>query len=168
MLAASEAALPVDAVILGLHGAMVAHGYDDVEGDVLERARAIVGPHCVIGVELDPHCHLTIRRVRLADITILQDHDRLHYIMKDGKFHKQSADDEAPAPHPRNMPAGGTDSVGDGTTAVACAGATNAITVLHAITTDLVQHEIKRDIEDTCCPPGWSSPSCSPRTTCCR
>ena len=27
----------------------------------------------------------------LADITILQDHDRLHYIMKDGRFHKETA-----------------------------------------------------------------------------
>ena len=66
-----KAALPLDGVLLGLHGAMVAHGYDDVEGDVMERVRAIVGPDCVIGVELDPHCHLTVKRVRLADITIL-------------------------------------------------------------------------------------------------
>ncbi len=66
-----KAALPLDGALFGLHGAMVAHGYDDVEGDVLERARAIVGPDCVIGVELDPHCHLTVKRVRLADITIL-------------------------------------------------------------------------------------------------
>jgi microcystin degradation protein MlrC len=65
------AALPLDGVLFGLHGAMVAHGYDDVEGDVLERARAVVGPDCVIGVELDPHCHLTVKRVRLADIIIL-------------------------------------------------------------------------------------------------
>ena len=27
-------------------------------------------PDCVIGVELDPHCHLTLKRVRLADIII--------------------------------------------------------------------------------------------------
>jgi microcystin degradation protein MlrC len=66
-----KVALPLDGVLFGLHGAMVAHGYDDVEGDVLERARAIVGPGCVIGVELDPHCHLTVKRVRLADVTIL-------------------------------------------------------------------------------------------------
>jgi len=66
-----EAALPVDGVLLGLHGAMVAHGYDDVEGDILTRVRAIVGPKAVIGVELDPHCHLTKRRVQSADITIL-------------------------------------------------------------------------------------------------
>ena len=30
-----RAALPLDVVILGLHGAMVAHGYDDCEGDFL-------------------------------------------------------------------------------------------------------------------------------------
>ncbi|MCC7281378.1 MAG: M81 family metallopeptidase [Acetobacteraceae bacterium] len=62
---------PVDGVLLGLHGAMVAHGYDDPEGDIIERVRAIVGPKVVIGVELDPHCHLTLKRVRGADITIL-------------------------------------------------------------------------------------------------
>jgi microcystin degradation protein MlrC len=71
ILAQLKAALPLDGVLFGLHGAMVAHGYDDVEGDVLERARTIVGPDCIIGVELDPHCHLTVKRVRLADITIL-------------------------------------------------------------------------------------------------
>ena len=66
-----EAALPVDGVLLGLHGAMVAHGYDDVEGDIIERVRQVVGPKTVIGVELDPHCHLTLKRVRLADIIVL-------------------------------------------------------------------------------------------------
>ncbi len=66
-----KAALPVDGLLLGLHGAMVAHGYDDVEGDIIERARAIVGPKCVIGVELDPHCHLTMKRVAASDIMVL-------------------------------------------------------------------------------------------------
>ena len=65
-----KTAMPLDGLLLGLHGAMVAHGYDDVEGDILERARAIVGPDCVIGVELDPHCHMTLKRVRLADVII--------------------------------------------------------------------------------------------------
>jgi microcystin degradation protein MlrC len=63
-----KAALPVDGVILGLHGAMVAQGYDDCEGDLLERVRAIVGPQIVIAAELDPHSHLTARRVANADI----------------------------------------------------------------------------------------------------
>lgn len=71
ILAQLAAALPLDGVLLGLHGAMVAHGYDDVEGDVIERVRAIVGPNCVIGVELDPHCHLTVKRVRLSDLIVL-------------------------------------------------------------------------------------------------
>jgi microcystin degradation protein MlrC len=66
-----KAALPVDGLLLGLHGAMVAHGYDDVEGDIIERARAIVGPKCVIGVELDPHCHLTLKRLSKSDIVVL-------------------------------------------------------------------------------------------------
>ncbi len=66
-----KAALPLDGVLLGLHGAMVAHGYDDTEGDVIERVRALVGPRCVIGVELDPHCHLTLKRVWLSDIIVL-------------------------------------------------------------------------------------------------
>lgn len=71
ILAQLKAALPLDGVLLGLHGAMVAHGYDDTEGDVIDRVRALVGPGCVIGVELDPHCHLTLKRVRLADIIVL-------------------------------------------------------------------------------------------------
>jgi len=71
ILAQCKAAMPLDGVLLGLHGAMVAHGYDDVEGDVIERVRAIVGPKCVIGVELDPHCHLTVKRVKLSDVVIL-------------------------------------------------------------------------------------------------
>ena len=66
-----QAALPVDGVVLNLHGAMVAHGYDDCEGDILERVRTLVGDRCVIGVELDPHCHLTVKRCALADIIVL-------------------------------------------------------------------------------------------------
>jgi microcystin degradation protein MlrC len=61
-------ALPVDGVVLGLHGAMVADGYDDPEGDLLARVREIVGPGVVIAAELDPHSHLTPKRVAAADI----------------------------------------------------------------------------------------------------
>jgi microcystin degradation protein MlrC len=52
-------AMPVDMVLLGLHGAMVADGYDDCEGDLLARVRQIVGPDVVIGAEIDPHSHLS-------------------------------------------------------------------------------------------------------------
>lgn len=63
-----RAALPVDAVILGLHGAMVAQDYDDCEGDLLARVREIVGPDVVVASELDPHSHLTPKRVAAANI----------------------------------------------------------------------------------------------------
>jgi microcystin degradation protein MlrC len=65
-----RAALPVDMVVLGLHGAMVADGYDDCEGDLLARVRQIVGPKTVIGAELDPHNHLTPAMLDNADLLI--------------------------------------------------------------------------------------------------
>ncbi|MFT3816798.1 MAG: M81 family metallopeptidase [Rubrivivax sp.] len=70
LLADLRRALPVDMVLLGLHGAMVADGYDDCEGDLLRRVREIVGPTVVVGAELDPHCHLTPEMVSQADLLI--------------------------------------------------------------------------------------------------
>ena len=65
-----HAAMPVDAVVLGLHGAMVAQGYDDPEGDLLARIRTIVGPDVLICAELDPHSHLTAKRAEAADFFV--------------------------------------------------------------------------------------------------
>ena len=70
LLADLRAALPVDMVVLGLHGAMVADGYDDCEGDLLTRVRSIVGPGVVLGAELDPHHHLSAAMVAQADLLI--------------------------------------------------------------------------------------------------
>jgi microcystin degradation protein MlrC len=63
-------ALPLDMVVLGLHGAMVAQGYLDCEGDILSRIREIVGPRVVVGVELDPHCHLSEAMISNSDLLI--------------------------------------------------------------------------------------------------
>nr|WP_027997753.1 M81 family metallopeptidase [Sinorhizobium arboris] len=63
-------AMPVDAVVLGLHGAMVADGHEDTEGDLLQRVREIVGPDVLVCAELDPHSHLTARRVAAADFFV--------------------------------------------------------------------------------------------------
>ncbi|MET0747625.1 MAG: M81 family metallopeptidase [Rhizobium sp.] len=63
ILAELTAALPVDGVVLGLHGAMVAQGYDDPEGDFLNRVRDLVGPDVLVAAEFDPHSHLTALRV---------------------------------------------------------------------------------------------------------
>ncbi len=62
-----EMAMPVDGVVLGLHGAMVADGYDDPEGDILARIRTMVGPDIPVCAEIDPHSHLTAKRVTAAD-----------------------------------------------------------------------------------------------------
>jgi len=65
-----RAALPVDAVQLFLHGAMVADGCDDCEGDLLARVRAIVGSAVPIGAELDLHCHFTELMRTSADVIV--------------------------------------------------------------------------------------------------
>lgn len=63
-----KSALPVDGVVLGLHGAMVAQGYDDPEGDLLLRVRDMVGPDVTVAAEFDPHSHLTPLRVAQLDL----------------------------------------------------------------------------------------------------
>jgi microcystin degradation protein MlrC len=76
-----EAAMPVESVLLGLHGAFVAEGYDDVEGDILERVRAIVGHTGVVGCEYDPHCHMTEKRIRLATVsTVFKEYPHVDFL----------------------------------------------------------------------------------------
>ena len=71
LLQALEAALPVDIVLLPLHGAMVAQGYDDCETDIVGRVRQIVGPNVKIGVELDLHCDVTAELIDDADAVVI-------------------------------------------------------------------------------------------------
>jgi len=63
-----RAAMPVEAVVLGLHGAMIAEGCIDPEGTLIAAVREIIGPDAKIGVSFDPHSHLSELRVRHADI----------------------------------------------------------------------------------------------------
>jgi microcystin degradation protein MlrC len=65
-----RAAMPVDIVLLSLHGAMVADGYDDCEGDLLKRVRETVGPDTVVGAELDLHCHFTPLMIESSDLLV--------------------------------------------------------------------------------------------------
>lgn len=71
ILAGLREALPVDAVMLNLHGAMIADGYSDAEGDLIARVRGIVGPTVPIVGELDLHCHLTDLKVGSADALVI-------------------------------------------------------------------------------------------------
>ncbi|MBO1324806.1 M81 family metallopeptidase [Acetobacter sp. TBRC 12305] len=65
-----RAAGPVDMVLLFLHGAMVAEGYEDCEGDILAHVRQIVGPGVTLGCELDLHAHFTPTMMENADILV--------------------------------------------------------------------------------------------------
>lgn len=70
LLADLKAALPVDMILISMHGAMVADGYDDCEGDLLSRCREIAGPDAAIGGELDLHCCVTPEMCAAADALI--------------------------------------------------------------------------------------------------
>jgi len=65
-----KAAMPVDLVLLCQHGAMVAQGYDDCEGDLTAKVRELVGPETVIGVELDLHCSISSTLMASANVII--------------------------------------------------------------------------------------------------
>lgn len=62
-----EAAMPVDAVCLALHGAGVAEGIDDLEGAVLGAVRRLVGPGIPIAASLDLHGNITPEMLLHAD-----------------------------------------------------------------------------------------------------
>lgn len=59
--------LPVDGVLLPLHGAALAEGLDDPEGDIIHAVRERVGPDIPIVVTLDLHAHITAEMVSRAD-----------------------------------------------------------------------------------------------------
>ena len=55
-----------DAIYLDLHGAAVAEGADDAEGELLQRIRAVVGPRMTIVASLDLHANVTERMLSLT------------------------------------------------------------------------------------------------------
>jgi microcystin degradation protein MlrC len=63
--------LPVDAVLLALHGAMVADGAPDVEGEVLHAVRQLIGFKVPLVATLDLHTNITRRMVNSADALVL-------------------------------------------------------------------------------------------------
>ncbi len=68
---ALERAGKVDAVLLALHGSLVADQTPDVEGRLLELVRGRVGASVPIVASLDLHANVTQRMVRNADALVL-------------------------------------------------------------------------------------------------
>ena len=62
-----KAALPVDGVMLVMHGSMTAVGEDDPEGDIVASIREIVGSGVPIVSTLDMHAHVTEKMIANAD-----------------------------------------------------------------------------------------------------
>ena len=58
-----------DAILLDLHGAMVTRSYDDGEGELLRRVRA-VAPETPLSVALDLHGNITQQMIDHADIIV--------------------------------------------------------------------------------------------------
>ena len=63
--------LPVDAVLLALHGSMAADLHPDVEGEILEAVRQVIGPKIPLVSTLDLHANITPRMVAAADAMVL-------------------------------------------------------------------------------------------------
>ncbi len=68
LLARLQAAGPLDAVVLDLHGAMVVDGIEDAEGWLLSRIREAVGPEPFVSAVLDFHGNLSAEMVRNSDL----------------------------------------------------------------------------------------------------
>ena len=64
-----KAAKPFDGVALHLHGAAVAEGHDDVEGDVLGEVRKLIGRKPLVA-SFDLHANYTEKMVKEADILV--------------------------------------------------------------------------------------------------
>ncbi len=60
-------ALPLDGVYLDLHGAMVSDDFEDGEGELLRRVRAVLGDSIPVVISLDYHANVTPDMVRLCD-----------------------------------------------------------------------------------------------------
>jgi len=68
------ASLPLDAVILQLHGAGVAEDVDDVEGDLCAAIREKLGPDVKLVCSLDHHSNLTDNHVQQMDLMTIVHH----------------------------------------------------------------------------------------------
>jgi microcystin degradation protein MlrC len=63
-----RAALPLDGVLLDIHGAMTVTGLTDAEADLATAVRGVVGPRTLISAAMDPHGNMSHRLVTALDL----------------------------------------------------------------------------------------------------
>ena len=74
-------ALPVDIILLGLHGAMVSQECQDCEGELLEAVRETAGTKAIVGVTFDPHSHLTDKQINNINlITVFKEFPHIDFV----------------------------------------------------------------------------------------
>ncbi len=61
---------PLDGVLCSLHGALIADGVDDADGELLSVVRSMVGDAVPIVASLDLHADVTPRMTGLADVLV--------------------------------------------------------------------------------------------------
>jgi microcystin degradation protein MlrC len=72
LLSTLQAALPqIDGLLLALHGAMVAEGFPQADGEIVRRVRALVGPDFPVVVTHDYHGNVPEQLVRDATALII-------------------------------------------------------------------------------------------------
>jgi microcystin degradation protein MlrC len=71
MMNALAGANNIDGILLSLHGSMVAECEPDVEGHLLQKVRAFIGPKVPLVATLDLHANVTKRMVDAADALVL-------------------------------------------------------------------------------------------------
>jgi len=70
LLAEVQAALPLDGLLIALHGATVAEHAPDADGELLERLRTLLGANFPIVATFDLHANISPRMVQLATALI--------------------------------------------------------------------------------------------------
>jgi microcystin degradation protein MlrC len=68
LLAALREALPLDGVLLDIHGAMSVLGVTDAEGELATAVREVVGPRALISAAMDPHGNMSGKLVSALDL----------------------------------------------------------------------------------------------------
>jgi len=87
---------PFDIALLFLHGAMISTACDDCEGDLISHIRRRVGRDLVLGVELDPHCHLTTQMVTQTDaIVLMKEYPHTDFIARAEELYRICIDTKA-------------------------------------------------------------------------
>ena len=70
MLEELKNSLPLNGLLLGLHGATVSAEFPDADGEMLKRVRAVVGPELPIVTTLDLHANVSPQMIELANATV--------------------------------------------------------------------------------------------------